>query len=104
MKKAFAVSFMGFLLWVAVPFVSPNLAAAPQQADSKAQAAQKFVGVIVSKNGAMFVLRDDVNNVWYHLDDQEKAGKFVGKKVGVTGILDGRVDEIRVKTIEEEKS
>ncbi|MGA7624235.1 MAG: DUF5818 domain-containing protein [Candidatus Acidiferrales bacterium] len=104
MKKSFAVTFMGFLLLAGIPAAGPNLSAAPQQADSKSQAPQKFVGVIVSKNGQMFVLRDDTNNVWYHLDDQEKAGKFIGKRVGVTGVLDGRVDEIRIKTIEEEKS
>jgi Protein of unknown function (DUF5818) len=104
MKNSFAVAFMGFLLLTGIPAIGPNLAAAPPQADAKTQPAQKFVGVIVSKNGAMFVLRDDVNNVWYHLDDQEKAGKFVGKRVGVTGVLDTRFDEIRVKTIEEEKS
>jgi hypothetical protein len=51
-----------------------------------------------------FVLRDDVNNVWYHLDDQQKAERFAGKKVQVIGILDGRVDEIRIQSIEEEKS
>ena len=104
MKKTLAVSFMGFLLLAGIPAVGPSLAAAPQQADSKPQDAQKFVGVIVSKNGAMFVLRDDIHNVWYHLDDQEKAGKFIGKRVGVTGVLDGRFDEIRIRTIEEEKS
>jgi hypothetical protein len=104
MKRSFVVTFMGLLLLAAIPAVGPNLAAAPQQADSKPQASQKFVGVIVSKNGAMLVLRDDVHNVWYHLDDQEQAGKFIGKRVGVTGVLDGRVDEIRVKAIEEEKS
>lgn len=46
---------------------------------------QIFSWVIVSKNGSFFVLRDDANNVWYHLDDQKTAGKFIGKKVLVTG-------------------
>ena len=85
-----------------------SLSAAPnflfeQQSDAKDQP-QKFEGTIVSKNGALFVLRDDVNNVWYHLDDQQKAEKFAGKKVRVIGILDGRVDEIRIQSIQEEKS
>lgn len=63
---------------------------------------QIFSGVIVSKNGSFFVLRDDANNVWYHLDDQKTAGKFIGKKVLVTGTLDGFTATIRVQSIQEE--
>jgi hypothetical protein len=62
---------------------------------------QKFEGIIVSKNGEIFVLRDDVNDTWYHLDDQQAAAKHLGKKVLVTGILDTRTDVIRVKSIDE---
>jgi hypothetical protein len=102
---------LGFALCTVIPSASPrshSLSAAPnflfqQQSDAKDQP-QKFEGTIVSKNGALFVLRDDVNNVWYHLDDQQKAEKFAGKKVQVIGILDGRVDEIRIQSIQEEKS
>jgi|GEM_PF-4904489 len=63
--------------------------------------AQRFEGVIVSKNGQLFVLRDDANNTWYHLDDQQAAGKHLGKKVVVTGSLDARTDVIRVQKIDE---
>jgi hypothetical protein len=104
---------LGFVLCTVVPSASPksrvsSLSAVPnfafqQQSDAKDQP-QKFEGTIVSKNGALFVLRDDVNNVWYHLDDQQKAEKFAGKKVQVIGILDGRVDEIRIQSIQQEKS
>ena len=62
---------------------------------------EQFQGVIVSKNGEIFVLRDDVNNTWYHLDDQEAAGKHLGEKVLVTGNLDTRTDMIRVQSIAE---
>jgi hypothetical protein len=62
---------------------------------------QRFEGVIVSKNGQIFVLRDDVNNTWYHLDDQQAAAKHLGKKVSVTGTLDTRTDMIQVKSIDE---
>ena len=48
-----------------------------------------FSGKIVSQNGVRYVLRDDDNSAWYHLDDQEKAGKLVGKDVLVTGTFDG---------------
>jgi periplasmic protein TonB len=63
--------------------------------------AQTFSGKIVSQNGVRFVLRDDDNNVWYHLDDQEKAGKLAGKDVSVTGTFDGLTGTIRVQSIVE---
>jgi TonB family protein len=63
--------------------------------------AQTFSGKIVSQNGVRYVLRDDDNNVWYHLDDQEKAGKLVGKDVLVTGKFDGLTGTIRVQSIVE---
>src|SRR5580658_7796443 len=62
---------------------------------------QSFYGKIVSQNGVRFVLRDDDNNVWYHLDDQEKAGKLIGKDVLVTGKFDGLTGTIRVQSIVE---
>jgi protein TonB len=62
---------------------------------------QTFSGKIVSQNGVRFVLRDEDNNVWYHLDDQEKAGKLVGKDVLVTGKFDGLTGTIRVQSIVE---
>jgi hypothetical protein len=70
--------------------------------DDKEQT-QNFSGTIVSLNGELLVLRDDANDTWYHLDDQKAAGQFKGKKVSVTGTLDGRSDMIHVKTIEESK-
>jgi photosystem II stability/assembly factor-like uncharacterized protein len=114
MKHGLAVVVvLGFALCAVVRSASPqshltSLSAVQsfltqQQSDAKDQP-QKFEGTIVSKNGALFVLRDDLNNVWYHLDDQQKAEKFAGKKVQVIGILDGRVDEIRIQSIQEEKS
>jgi len=63
--------------------------------------AQTFSGKIVSQNGVRFVLRDDENNVWYHLDDQQKAGNLFGKNVLVTGTFDGLTGTIRVQSIVE---
>ncbi|HXN27603.1 MAG TPA: TonB family protein [Candidatus Acidoferrales bacterium] len=60
-----------------------------------------FSGKIVSQNGVRYVLRDDDNSAWYHLDDQEKAGKLVGKDVLVTGTFDGLTGTIRVQSIVE---
>jgi len=65
---------------------------------------QTFSGKIVSQNGVRLVLKDDDNNVWYHLDDQQQAGKFAGKNVLVTGVLDGRTDMIQVREITEAKA
>lgn len=62
-----------------------------------------FSGKIVSQNGDRFILRDDVNEVWYHLDDQAQAQKYFGKNVVVTGVLDGRSDMIRVRSMAETK-
>jgi len=66
-------------------------------------AASTFTGKIVSQNGDRFILRDEVNEVWYHLDDQAQAQKYFGKNVVVTGVLDGRSDMIRVRSMAEAK-
>ena len=66
-------------------------------------AASAFTGKIVSQNGDRFILRDEVNEVWYHLDDQAQAQKYFGKNVVVIGVLDGRSDMIRVRNIAEAK-
>jgi TonB family protein len=65
--------------------------------------AQTFSGKIVSQNDVRLVLRDDDNNVWYHLDDQQKARQFFGKDVLVTGIFDGLTGTIRIQSIVEGK-
>jgi hypothetical protein len=75
--------------------------AASQPTFGPDDSAQHFEGVIVSKNGQLFVLRDDANNTWYHLDDQQAASKHLGKKVVVIGTLDARTDVIRVQKIDE---
>ena len=64
---------------------------------------ETFSGKIVSQNDVRFVLRDDDNNVWYHLDDQEKARQFFGKDVLITGTFDGLSGTIRVQSIVEGK-
>ena len=66
--------------------------------------AQVRSGVILSMNGEMFILRDDEHNTWYHLDDQKKAGSFLGKKVKVSGEVDPTTDVIHVQSIEEAKA
>lgn len=109
-----AVLFL-FVSFSVLPFAaranaSPN-AAMPgdqdqtQKSRTSDQADLKvFAGRIVSLNGALFILRDDANQVWYHLDDQATASKFAGKDVHVKGRLDGMTDVIRVQSIEEQKN
>ena len=64
---------------------------------------QTFSGKIVSQNGVRLVLKDDDNNLWYHLDDQQKASQLLGKDVLVTGTFDGLTGTIRVQSIVEGK-
>lgn len=53
-------------------------------------------------DGDKFVLRDEREKRWYHLDaDQKQIAKFEGKEVKVTGTLDPATSEIHVQRIEE---
>jgi hypothetical protein len=95
-------------IMVTLPLQSPNsgvaVAAAGDSSPSPAvptDHAQTFSGKIISMNGAYYVLRDDANQTWYHLDDQAKARPFFGKNVAVKGVLDGRTDVIHVSDIKE---
>jgi TonB family protein len=47
------------------------------------------------------VLKDYDNDIWYHIDDQQKAGSFLGKNVLITGAFDGLTGTIRVQNIVE---
>ena len=58
-----------------------------------------FTGTI-AKSGGQFVLTDDSSKSSYQLDDLESAGKFAGKRVKVTGVLDASNNTIRVQSIE----
>ncbi|MGH9712356.1 MAG: DUF5818 domain-containing protein [Candidatus Acidiferrales bacterium] len=58
-----------------------------------------FTGTI-AKSGELFILREESSKSSYGLDDQESAGKFAGKRVKVTGVLDASNNTIRVQSIE----
>lgn len=64
---------------------------------------REFSGKILSQNGQRFILRDYVNDVWYNLDDQQQAGKFLGKNVLVTGVQEEPTATIHVSSIIEAK-
>jgi len=83
-----------------VPAARPQGIRVQAQNNSQDQPAiRAFKGKILSQNGQRFILRDDVNEVWYHLDDQQQAGKFLGKNVVVMGVLDVPIDTIHVHSI-----
>jgi hypothetical protein len=111
LQKSFLVLGLSILFCAAISFapgVSTRVHAAPAPAANAAladdsAAVQTFTGKIMSQNGERFILRDDATDAWYHLDPQEEAGKFLGKNVQVTGILDGRSDMIHVRNIAENK-
>jgi uncharacterized protein YdeI (BOF family) len=113
MKKAsvslFSIAslFLAAALFAAAGQLLPSTAQAassPQQESASSTVLTRFTGKIVSQNGDRYILRDDANDVWYHLDNQQYAAKYLGKNVAVTGILDGRSDMIHVRNIAEEKS
>jgi len=62
-----------------------------------------FKGKILSHDGQRLILKDAVNGVWYNLDDQQQAGKFLGKNVLVMGVLDEPTETIHVRSITEAK-
>ncbi len=89
----------------------PSSASAQQSAPQAAHtqpisrsSAERHTGMILSRNGALLVLDDPSNNVWYQLDDQGKASRFLGKKVVVFGRLDASGDVIHVWKIREIKA
>jgi hypothetical protein len=63
-----------------------------------------YVGSIALLNGSLYILRDEKNDTWYHLDDQQLPAKYLGKKVSVNGKLDAGVNMICVKDIEPSNS
>jgi hypothetical protein len=81
-----------------------TLPATEAQQNQNAPEVRTFTGKVLSQNGERFILRDEANDTWYHLDDQQQAGKFAGKNVLVTGVLDGRTDTIQVHEITEAKA
>ena len=60
---------------------------------------QTFMGRVLSQNDVRFIFRDDASDVWYHLDDQDKAKVFFGKDVVITGTIDGLTGTIRMQSI-----
>ncbi len=62
--------------------------------------AQTYTGTIVLHR-SLYILRDDRDDISYHLDDQEMPAKFLGRKVVVTGKRNAAADTIYVRDIEQ---
>ncbi len=71
---------------------------APATSQSRQDAARSFNGTIL-KDGERFVLKT-TDNVNLQLDDQERAKKYEGTEVKVTGSLDSATHTIHVQNIE----
>ena len=90
----------------AAPDQSPTAAPEQQQQpnetqsnDMKGQDAKSFTGQVAKEKGKI-VLRDPVTKMSYRLDDQDKAARYVGQQVKVTGKLDMNSNTIQVESIE----
>jgi hypothetical protein len=81
---------------------SPQPQRAPQ-AQERSTAIQTFNGKI-TKEGDQFMLDDQQRRATYKLDDAEKASRFDGKTVKITGTWDAGTNMIHVDTIEETPS
>jgi hypothetical protein len=75
----------------------PNQPAEHQYDAQKEPATQAFSGTIM-KAGDKYVLKT-ADNMTYQLDDQQRARKFEGKQVQVTGTLDTDSTMIKVQEI-----
>jgi len=84
--------------------VAANNAANDNSTAVDANRSQTYVGTIALLNGSLYILRDEHNDTWYHLDDQQMPAKYLGKKVAVTGNLDAGANMICVKDIEPSNS
>lgn len=81
---------------------APNAQQAPS-AQQDQQKSQTFVGKVVKlKNGRFALLTDEQAGRGAYLDDQQKAAKFEGKNVKVTGTLEASKALIHVSTIQPE--
>ncbi|MGA7225135.1 MAG: DUF5818 domain-containing protein [Candidatus Acidiferrales bacterium] len=82
--------------------MAQNQSQTQSQTQSNDEAEVKTFKGTIWMNGDRFVLRDEHEKRWYHLDaDQKLIAKFEGKEVKVTGTLNPANSEIHVQHIEE---
>jgi hypothetical protein len=100
MKNALLVTTGALLLLTVAPRMASTYSARdPVQQDTE-QETKTFSGTII-KDGDKFILSDGASRIHYILDDAEKAAKFEGKTVKVTGTVDVASNTIHVDLIQE---
>lgn len=108
MKKAYLLAMflaLGVLAWTVpvtnVQAVGHNAVLTAQEEEPAAEEAetQMFTGEIKNHDGTYMLHGEDGKT--YHLDNQDKAKNFDGKKVNVHGSLDAESMTIHVSEIEE---
>lgn len=113
-KSRLSVGVAAMTLGVAAMWTVPSLRAqsqsqppAAQQQPNQPQGQQQpsqsktYVGqVIQAKNGKFALLTDKTAGRGYFLDDQDKAKKFNGQNVKVTGTVDTQTKTLHIAQIE----
>ena len=102
MKMALLSIAGALLLFTAAPRVASKYSASARQyAQAGNERDTKTFSGTIEKDGDRFILSDKASKLSYVLDDAEKASRFEGKKVKVTGTVDVASNTIHVAEIEE---
>ena len=99
--KKIVLSVAGALLVLTGAPMIGRAAAPPTSMQQQSEQQSKTFSGTITKHGDSFVLNDPANKTSYMLDDGQKASRYEGKKVKVTGTVDTASNTIHVETIEE---
>jgi Protein of unknown function (DUF5818) len=91
---------VALLVLSATPMIG-RAAAPPTSMQRQSHPQSKTFSGTIMKNGDTFVLNDAGTKTSYVLDDAQKASRYEGKKVKVTGTVDVATNTIHVETIQE---
>src|ERR1700731_1568350 len=100
MKKIVFSVAGALLVLTAAPMIG-RAADPPTSMQQQSEQQSKTFSGTITKNGDSFVLNDAANKASYALDDAQKASRYEGKKVKVTGTVDVASNTIHIETIEE---
>jgi hypothetical protein len=100
MKKLVLSVAGALLVLTATPKIGRAVAPQPSMQHQSNPQSKTFSGTVM-KEGDNFVLADTANKTSYMLDDPQKASRYEGKKVKVTGTVDMASNTIHVEAIEE---
>jgi len=100
MKIALLYLAGALLLFAAGPRIAATYSTWTWEQHDTERKTKTFSGTII-KDGDKFVLRDTASKLSYILDDAERASKFEGKNVKVTGTVDVTSNTIHVEVIQE---